>query len=463
MTQDNHDERLNVLITGAGVAGLTLAALLRQQGVTPTIVERANDLQHTGYMLGMYPLGGRILHGLGLHDLYLEKSGPARVYTAHDGTGRLTQRYDLEQFISHFGAYRALSRGALIDVLRQGVGDTPIHFGTTVECIVQRDSTVEVTFSDGTKDHFDLVVGADGLHSRMREMLLRPNERAYWKTGWGGWVCWADASLHPADTYSEAWGAGRFLGLYPTPEHLGVFVGGNRHQIDALGPVGLADDFRLRMSHFDGPLDAILDAVRATDDPFFWDFHDCHTKRWHEGRVVLLGDAAVGILPTAGVGASVAMDAAAALADELARTDAAHIPYTLDLFVRRQRPRAEAAQKNSRQLARWMMVDGPPTAWLRDSLAPLLLRRPRAERHRLGDDRPSLSREPVWTTSCAAESSHERVLPAANIPRRVGVTGRASAAKGREEARGPLEHAIRAAPCAERDRSRRGLLARRAL
>ncbi len=84
---------------------------------------------------------------------------------------------------------------------------------------------------------------------------------------------------------------------------------------------------------------------------------------------MLLGDAAAGFLPTAGVGASAAMDSAAALADELSRAEADHLDYALELYERRQRPRVELAQKNSRALAHYMFVNRRATALARDQLA----------------------------------------------------------------------------------------------
>lgn len=86
--------------------------------------------------------------------------------------------------------------------------------------------------------------------------------------------------------------------------------------------------------------------------------------------MVLLGDAATGILPTAGVGASVAMESAAALSDEISRADSQHIEYALRLFQKRQKRRTEMAQTNSRQLSRLILLDSTLLASLRDALVP---------------------------------------------------------------------------------------------
>jgi 2-polyprenyl-6-methoxyphenol hydroxylase-like FAD-dependent oxidoreductase len=114
----------------------------------------------------------------------------------------------------------------LVEILSEGIGNLPIHTETTVASIQHQNDSVAVTFSDGTSANFDLVVGADGLHSDTRATILDESEYIYWDTKWGGWVFWADSNLAPSQVYTECWGAGHFIGLYPTQNHLGVFVGG---------------------------------------------------------------------------------------------------------------------------------------------------------------------------------------------------------------------------------------------
>lgn len=356
------NDRMHVLIIGAGVAGLTLAALLRQRGQAPLVIEREPSLANRGYMLGLYPLGSRVLQGLGLYDQYLAQSVTLRRYCIHNGRGACVRDYNLQAVNQRFGPIQGISRGGLIDLLQQGVGDLPLRPGATVKELNQRDDKVCVSFSDGSARDFDLVVGADGMHSETRRMVLAESEYAYRDTGWGGWAFWVDSSLAPQDTFAAYWGAGRFLGLYPVRDQLGVFVGGPVSQIQSLG---LMEFSRYVQQRFKSPVPA-LDCVPA--DSFFWKFHDCRCKHWHRGRVILLGDAAVGFLPTAGVGASMAMESAAALNDELSRTNAERVEQALTLFERRHRGRVERAQAGSRKLGRMMFVRSRVLSAARDQL-----------------------------------------------------------------------------------------------
>jgi 2-polyprenyl-6-methoxyphenol hydroxylase-like FAD-dependent oxidoreductase len=203
--------RIRTLIIGAGIGGLTLASLMKQRGEQPLIIEREEKINDRGYMLGIYPMGSNVLHGLRLHQAFMRESVSMTQYHIGNGKGEIIREYSLEEVTLKYGSIQGISRGKLIDLLQTGAGGLPIRFGTTVTQINQRDDEVEVALSDGSTERFDLVVAADGLHSQTRSMILDKDEFDYWNTGWGGWVFWADSAAVSEDTYVEYWGAGRFL------------------------------------------------------------------------------------------------------------------------------------------------------------------------------------------------------------------------------------------------------------
>jgi 2-polyprenyl-6-methoxyphenol hydroxylase-like FAD-dependent oxidoreductase len=185
------DGRIRTLIVGAGVAGLTLAALLHQRGEHPAIIERAPDLDQAGYNLVLYPLGSRVLHGLGLFDRFLKVSVPAPYYRLGNGRGEIVHDFDMSSLLKAFGPVRGLRRAELLHLLKDALGEIAIHFNTTVAALENRDRLVGVTFGDGSSAEFDLVIGADGMHSETRPMVLAEKEFAYRDTGWACWVAWA--------------------------------------------------------------------------------------------------------------------------------------------------------------------------------------------------------------------------------------------------------------------------------
>ncbi|MGD8427395.1 MAG: FAD-dependent monooxygenase, partial [Balneolaceae bacterium] len=105
-------QNLDILIVGAGVAGLTCGGLLVKQGMEPVIVEREAeaDFNKSGYMLGLLPLGGRVLNALDARDAYFEKSIQMENYEIHKQHGELVKNYPLEFINEQFGSYRGITR-----------------------------------------------------------------------------------------------------------------------------------------------------------------------------------------------------------------------------------------------------------------------------------------------------------------------------------------------------------------
>ncbi|MEZ5350160.1 MAG: hypothetical protein R2714_13320 [Microthrixaceae bacterium] len=264
--------------------------------------------------------------------------------------------------MEQFGDWRGIERGALVELLRSEAG--PISFETTITSIEDREDRAAVTFGDGSRATFDLVVGADGIQSSTRRLILDTDEVEDFDTGWGGFVCWTQAPETDTDTYSELWSAGWGVGIYPVPGRLGVFLAGRHHEIvdrDVQAGAELVE--RVPDGVFAW---ALVPWIRTP--AFYWRIRTVGPGPGRGGGPCCSVMRQLRFPPTAGVGASAAMDLAAALADELSRSDATHIGYALELYEKRQRHRVELAQKNSRDLARYMFVNAAPLAMARDHL-----------------------------------------------------------------------------------------------
>lgn len=363
-------QKLKTLIVGGGVAGMTLAALMYKRGESPVLIEKESkeDFNKAGYMLGMLPLGGRVLNALNAREKYQARGIEMNSYKLFNQQGKRLKNYDTTTIKKRFGDYQGISRPELISLLQEYIPADAIRFGTTVKSIRQTDQENTVTFSDDHTENFELVVIADGIHSITRSLVFPKKDYPYYQTNWGGWVTWIDAHDEIMHDYREYWMPGHFLGLYPVKDKIGVFMGGPEKAMQKQGPSEVAKEIALKIKQKDGAVTAALKAYQQKQDFFFWDFHDGRAKTWQKGRIILLGDAAAGFLPTAGVGASMAMDSAAALNDELSRADSDHLTYALSLFEKRQRPRVEKAQQNSRQLGKMMFINSPLLAKLRNML-----------------------------------------------------------------------------------------------
>jgi 2-polyprenyl-6-methoxyphenol hydroxylase-like FAD-dependent oxidoreductase len=359
---------MRVLIVGAGIAGLVLAGKLRQQGCEPVVIERIPSYTDAGYGIGLWPLGSCVLHGLGVYSEFIARGLESRRYELADHFGEVLQSLDLSVLTDSTGPMIMLSRTDLIEVLLKACGDLSIRFGTTAEGIVQAADIVRVSFSDSTKGEFDLVVACDGIHSQIRSQIFREPE--IFDSGWMLWTWWGRDGLIPSDVIREYWGRGFFFGAYPVPRRC-MFVAGLPADT-AKDPNGPADTVRATLATAMGELVARVEEVRlAIEDAhvlFAWPMTDVRAHKWYSGRVVLCGDAGTAFLPTAGVGASNAMRSAAALADELSKAGAAHVPWALEMYVKRCQRIVEKNQDDSRKTARLMFVESKTLGWGRDQL-----------------------------------------------------------------------------------------------
>lgn len=365
------DDRLRVLIVGAGMAGLTLAQLLRRDGLHPVLVDRMPNADHPGYMLALMPIVDQALIDLGVREQYRAASTPMRSYRFRSHLGRALRTDPLGELLGAYGDYNGISRGELVDVLTNG--DCPVTFDTTVSCVIPgTPSTAHFIDSHGgavCQGEFDLIIGSDGLHSQMRSVLASAPCDTY-DTGWAGWVVWAD-DHGDATMAEELWGDGFFLGVYPVKDRLGVFFGGPAADI-AAGPSAFTASVRSRIDEWDPRLSAALDAVAASQDPYPWRLEDARAPRWVLPGGILLGDAASAFLPTAGIGAGMAIESAWMLARILSHADRATLSALLDAWERVERPRVESAQQNSRMLAKLMFRKGRIVAWLRETVMRML-------------------------------------------------------------------------------------------
>lgn len=362
------DDRLRVLIVGAGVAGLTLAALLRKDGLHPVVVDRMPADDHPGYMLALMPIVDRAFVDLGIREHYRAASTPMARYSFRSHRGRTLRTDAVGELLSMYGDCNGISRGALIDVLTRG--GCPVTFATTVDAV--DGGTARFVDRDGVpirEAAFDLVVGADGIRSRMRG-VLDAGQLDIAETGWSGWVAWAD-DRGDADLGEELWGDGFFLGAYPVKGRLGVFLGGPDDELRA-GPAVFAGEVRARVDDLGPRLSTALDAVASASDPYLWRLDDARVARWVTPNGILLGDAAAGFLPTAGIGAGMAMESAWMLGRMLARADRTTLPTLLAAWEAVERPRVESAQANSRMLAKMMFRRGGFIAWLRETALRML-------------------------------------------------------------------------------------------
>ncbi|MGW8975163.1 FAD-dependent monooxygenase [Streptomyces platensis] len=320
--------RRKVLISGAGVAGPALAFWLNRYGFAVTVVEKAGTLRGGGYPIDVRGTALEVVRRMGilpqLKDAHIDlcrltfldgdssKVASVNPYTV---TGGVAGR-DLE-------VRRGDLTGALYTAVRD---DVEFLFNDSIDALDQSGHGVDVTFRGGGRRTFDMVFGADGLHSRTREFLFGPEEQFHRYLGY----CFAGFTMR------NTFGLAHELMMWNTPGRAA-----------ALYAVGDSDDVHafLNFAHPEPPFDAfrnpeaqrdlvaavfadagwevpgMLAAMRDADDLFFDGVSQIRMPRWSSGRVALVGDAAYAPSFLTGQGSSLALVGAYMLAGSLADRD----------------------------------------------------------------------------------------------------------------------------------------------
>jgi 2-polyprenyl-6-methoxyphenol hydroxylase-like FAD-dependent oxidoreductase len=323
-----------ILIVGGGIAGLALGRALRHHGFVPEIIERALSWPEGGAGLYLPGNGVRALAALGLANKVLARAIRMSHQRILDHRGRLLAEVELEKVWHRVGACVGITRADLHRILLDGAAGLPMRLGTTVATLTQEADEVVVTFNDGSRGTYDLVVGADGIHSSIRPFVLatvRPRHL--------GQVSWR--FLVDQSGAVETWTA--MVG--PRQAFLALPVGPNRvycyADIAAVGTEdptgGDLDRFATLFSEFAEPVPSILNGLQSSDAIHFSPIEEIIVETWVHGRVVLIGDAAHATSPNMAQGASMALEDALMLAQMLATHSSTN--QALTAFSERRRAR----------------------------------------------------------------------------------------------------------------------------
>ena len=331
-----------ILIVGGGIAGLALGRALSLQGLVPEIVERAASWPTGGTGLYLPGNGFRALKTLGLSDTLLAQAAPMSHQRILDHTGRSLVEIDLGHVWNPVGVCVGVARDVLHRILLDGSAGTPIRLATTVTELSQTNDEVDVRFADGSTGTYDLVVGADGIRSSIRQLVFgRTHPRPL------GQVSWRFLVDHsgPIRTWTAMLGRRRtFLAMPVLPNRLYCYA-------DLLTKVTEdptnrdPDRLRALFEDFAEPVSSILGDVKSVESIYFAPIEEMDIDRWVQGRVVLIGDAAHATSPNMAQGASMALEDALVLARMLATSGA----DALVGFWERRRARVHWVRQRTRR------------------------------------------------------------------------------------------------------------------
>jgi 2-polyprenyl-6-methoxyphenol hydroxylase-like FAD-dependent oxidoreductase len=369
------------LIIGCGVAGPVVALFLQRAGIEAEIFEaRAESIDYGGSFLNMACNGLSVLKQLGLDERVTCQGSPIPRMQIWNGNGKRLGEV-LNGARTEVGAPSInILRSRLHQVLREEAEHRRIKltFGKKVADLTTRAQGVIATFEDGTTAEGSFVVGSDGVHSRTRQRI-NPHAPTPQYTGLISTGGFAEHSSFPPtpDTMHFVFGKRAFFGYHVSAaRELYWFVNYPQRSAPAKGDFDMIvhEEWQARMLDlFRDDLPFISEMIRATQTSIIgFPIYDIATQAlWHTDRVVLVGDAIHAVSPSAGQGASLAMEDAIVLAKCLRDTDDLYQAFAT--YAHERRVRVERMVRYGRSTNQAKVVTAPIQVWLRDTLAPIFL------------------------------------------------------------------------------------------
>ncbi|MEV0374549.1 FAD-dependent monooxygenase [Streptomyces sp. NPDC050636] len=349
-----NDAPPRIAVVGGGLAGLTLALALHRAGLECQVYEQASQLGEVGAGVQLAPSATRLLHRLGLE--------PALRSSAVEPMAMEFRRWADSSVISRgllgahceqrYGApYYALHRADLHQVLVEALPPGTVRLGARCTGVQEGLDGAVLRFADGTEAAADVAVGADGIHSVLRQALVADRPRASGQSVYRGLVDGRRVPALVAEPRVLLWlGPGRHFVCYP--------VSGGRlvNFVATVPTAGATDESWSRRGRsedvaaaYEGWCADVTSVIGAADKVSLWALHDrAPIERWSTGRITLLGDSAHPMLPFLGQGANQAVEDAVALAGCLRDATSHTLPAALERYESMRRPRTTQVQERSR-------------------------------------------------------------------------------------------------------------------
>ncbi|HSD92129.1 MAG TPA: FAD-dependent monooxygenase [Methyloceanibacter sp.] len=357
-----------ILISGAGIAGLTLAILLKEQGRDLLVVERDKGLRTAGYMMDFFGSGWDVAERMGLVPALRAIRYPIERFNFVDARGHVYASMPLTRVDRALGGkYVYLRRSDLERILydRAMATGVKIVFGREITAIDNTKERVHVTFNDGSQGDYALVFGADGVHSGVRRLVF--SDEGQFACFLGGYV----AAFHLGDHNFDI---GHALSLYEEQDRLAAYYPLDETRFDAtyvfrhdemrVAPQDRLAFVRKAYAGAGWIAEDMLKAYRDKEPIYFDSLTQIVMPEWCKGRVALLGDACGCLTLLAGQGSHMAMAGAYVIARELARHDGDYAA-AFAAYAAKLKPAVTERQKDAASFARYFIPSERSRLWLR--------------------------------------------------------------------------------------------------
>ena len=338
-----------ILVIGAGIAGPAVCYWLKRFGFSPILIERSANLRKGGHALDVRGTTIDLVKRMGIYEEISNRRTQVELGRYVDVQGNILHEEKGERFCFREGEDVEIIRGDLVQILVDAIKGVPCRFNQVVDSIKQNDADVEVQFKDGSTEHYDLVIGADGLHSKTRRMVFDEDD---------------EYKLTNLGAYFSVFSIPNYLNL----NHTEVLCEANQKLVSITSDKNpevaeVAFSFRVQnvlnnicneneqqqflrdiYQNFGWETSKILELMSGSNDFYFDSVTQVKMKSWTKGRVALLGDAGFSASPISGQGNNLAMVGAYILAGELKKA-AGNYQRAFNRYNELLHPFVEANQK----------------------------------------------------------------------------------------------------------------------
>lgn len=358
-----------VIIIGAGIGGLCTAISLINEGFQVKIFEKASQLTDVGAGIVLAANALKALEKMGLENIVVSSGAHVGKAEIRSWDGKLIVELPTHDQAKRYGTYSYLiHRAKLVSILVNKLNpNAKIQLNKKLVKFTQTENNVTALFEDGTHEEADLLIGADGIHSLVREQLFGQEKLRYaGYTAFRG-ICDINNSQYQIEDGGgfEAWGRGKRFGF----SHLGEgkvfwFAAINSQEGKQTQPKKRKEIVK---KYFEGWYSPVQLAIEATEESSIL-HHDIYdlppVTHWSKGRVTLLGDAAHPMLPNLGQGGAQAIEDAIVLTQSLKGNGS--LQDALQSYEHIRKQRSQSIVKQSRKMARMVQLENPLTIHARN-------------------------------------------------------------------------------------------------
>jgi 2-polyprenyl-6-methoxyphenol hydroxylase-like FAD-dependent oxidoreductase len=362
--------KLSVAVVGAGMGGLAVAATLRRVGIDVQVYEQAPRFARIGAGIQMMPNSMKVLRGIGIEQRLRETSFAPYSHLNRDGySGAITRELPMPENLYN-APYLCMHRADLHDALASAVPKEIVHLGKKLTDLDQAGGRVTLHFEDRTWVTADAVIGADGVHSIVRDIVVGPDEPIH--KGRIAYRAVFPASLMDGfdigPSRTKWWGTDRHIVIYYTTKAKSevYFVTSVPEPAEWLTRESWSakGDVKELRKAYEGFQADVRNVLAACPDCHKWAILEREPlRRWSAGHVVLLGDAAHPMTPYMAQGAATSIEDAAVLARCLDAVDGEDIEGAFRRYEAHRKPRTSVVQAIS-SANTWMREGDGDTSWL---------------------------------------------------------------------------------------------------